>query len=202
MKRLLLESGSRRRSWLATASARMSTISLPRKTMRSRNRRPITSPAPAPPPAASDSARHSGACGVSEAQGLRLSAPCCAHWEGAQARAHGRLTRRAAAPPAATERDAVALELPAAIYVPNGTEPNCSAVAAGGGVPHQREGSRAEERKWITHNIPFRVLMSFPLRQHDCRRERGPCVAWAWSYVDWAVILFGPKNIVLDSWST
>ena len=116
-KRRMSESGSRasrRRSWLTTASARKSSISLPRKTMRSRRRRPMTSPAPAPPRAPSDSARHRGACGASAAQGLSLRRdPCCAGCEGTQARApaHGRLTRRAAA----TESDAVALALPAAI---------------------------------------------------------------------------------------
>ena len=74
----------------------------------------MTSPAPAPPRAPSDSARHRGACGASAAQGLSLRRdPCCAGCEGTQARApaHGRLTRRAAA----TESDAVALALPAAI---------------------------------------------------------------------------------------
>ena len=81
-------------------------------------RRPMTSPAPAPQPATSDSARNRGACGANEAQGLRLrTAPFCGRCEGAQARerTHGRLTRRAAAAAAATERDAVALALPVAI---------------------------------------------------------------------------------------
>jgi hypothetical protein len=47
---------SRRRSWLTMASARKSSISLPRKMMRSRRRRPMTSPL-ATPPGPSDSAR-------------------------------------------------------------------------------------------------------------------------------------------------
>lgn len=156
---------SRRRSWLTTASARKSSISLPRKTMRSRRRRPMTSPAPAPPPAASDSARHRGACGASEAQGLRLrSAPCCGRCEGAQARAraHGRLTRRAAAAAAATERDAVALALPAAIT----TELDCSSGSGSGGG----EQSRGEEMDNTQHPLL--------LAQQHCRRRR-PCVAWA-----------------------
>lgn len=156
-KRRMSESGSmasRRRSWLTTASARKSSISLPRKTMRSRRRRPMTSPAPAPPPAASDSARHRGACGASEAQGLRLtSAPCCGRCEGAQAqaRAHGRLTRRAAAAAAATEKDAMALALPVAISDRGGLLWWRRQLQRRRSPLERSEQSR-EEKKWITHS--------------------------------------------------
>ena len=57
----------------------------------------------------SNSAHHRGACGASEAQGLRLrTAPFCGRCEGAEVRerAHGRQTRRAAAVVAISERDA------------------------------------------------------------------------------------------------
>jgi hypothetical protein len=114
---------SRSSSWLTTASARKSSISLPRKTMRSRRRRPMTSPESAPPPTPSDSALHTGgAAAASEAQGLSLRRGCCCRRreEAAQAgaRAYGCLTRRAAA--AATERGAVALALPGVISVLRG----------------------------------------------------------------------------------
>lgn len=124
-KRRMSELGStasRRRSWLTTASARKSSISLPRKTMRSRRRRPMTSP-PAPAPGESDDsartpASHRGVEGAEAARGgLRLVSlrgrggattrrrRCCV----------GRRAAAATATAAAAERKAVALALAADI---------------------------------------------------------------------------------------
>jgi hypothetical protein len=141
---------SRSSSWLTTASARKSSISLPRKTIRSRRRRPMASPEPAPPPMPSDSALHiGGTSAANEGQGFSLRRGCCClrREEAAQAgaRAHGCLTSSAAA--AATERDAVTLALPAAISALRSLtgwsgRRRCAAAAT---LEKRRNG------KWITH---------------------------------------------------